>query len=114
MVSLRSGGGSSVRPAPNLYEARGRQDRRGVGRVRSRGDGSAQHPAVSGLAAAERALESNLECDRGWVFGADRNVRRRGNNRVLPAVPKGRAAVSSTNGAGGRGGADGDRGHSFL
>src|SRR5438309_7250135 len=107
MVSLRSGGSSPVRASPNLYQAGGRQDRRRVGRVRSRGNSGAQHSALFGVAAFKRTLEPELDRGRGMVFSSDGNLRGRGNDCVFSAVPKRRAAIGRADGAGGRGGADG-------
>src|SRR5882672_1639450 len=67
----------------------------------------AEHSFVSGLVAPKRELAPDVHFSRCLVFSADGNLRRGGDDRVFPAVPKRRTALGGADGPGRRGGADG-------
>ena len=76
--------------------------------------GCADNLALPGLAALRRNVESNLIRARRILVGADGRLRGSGNDSVLSAVPKRRAAVRCPDDSGWWRGIDGGGRHHVL
>jgi hypothetical protein len=78
--------GCSLWSTSNLHPNGGRSHRRRSRRICCRSDSRIVDPALSCVSLAGGPLESTVECARNFLFRSHRNLRRRGNNRVLSSV----------------------------